>query len=107
MTKTITTLAIFTVMLSFSACKKCYHCYNSCQQCSIVINSHTFTNTYCVDSFATKAQFDAAISADTAIGYTCAETAPTYEFDYCANQAGKESYLNYFNKSNRATCNEK
>ena len=98
---------LLAVAFSFSACKKCFHCYNSCQQCAVTINSHVFTKTLCVDSFASKAEFDAAIAHDTTIGYVCAATAPTYDYNFCVNQPGEKSYPSYFDRGQRATCDEK
>lgn len=100
-------LIAVTFIISFSACKKCFHCYNSCQQCVITINNRNFYETLCVDSFNSKAEFDAAIAADTALGYVCGPTASTYDYEYCTNQPGKDSYLNYYTKGGRATCEEK
>ncbi len=90
-----------------SGCKKCFHCYNACTLCAITISGHTFTETYCVDSFTSAAEYNAAIAHDTAIGYTCGATTPSYSYDFCVNQPGEETYPNYFNKGNRATCDEK
>lgn len=101
-------LVIFFVGILFSqGCKKCFRCYNECVQCSIVVNSHTFSHVLCKDSFNTTQQYEAAIAADTALGYTCYAAAPTYDYDFCVNQPGKESYLNYYNKGKKVTCNEK
>ncbi len=103
------TLGFCLLLFAFysTGCKKCFHCYNACQQCAITINSHTFTQTYCVDSFSSTAEYNAAIAHDTAIGYTCATTTPTYDYTFCVNQPGSESYPSYFNKGKRATCDEK
>lgn len=98
-------ILLFAVYLT--GCKKCFHCTNSCQQCAITINSHTFTQTLCVDSFNSVTEYNAAIAHDTAIGYTCAATNPTYSYDFCVNQPGEKTYPDYFNRGNKATCNEK
>jgi hypothetical protein len=102
-------LLFFSVSLVFfiSGCKKCYHCYNTCQQCTRIVSGRAFSETLCIDSFGSKAQYDAAIAADTAIGYTCAATTPTYDYDFCSNQPGKNSYPSYFNQGGRSTCDEK
>jgi hypothetical protein len=71
------------------------------------VNSHVFTHVLCKDSFNTASQYNAAIAADTSIGYTCTATAPTYDYDFCTNQPGKDSYLNYYNKGKKVTCDEK
>jgi len=105
--KKILPFCLVFLLIGFSACKKCFHCYNACQQCSIVINSHTFSHVLCVDSFSSQSEFNAAISSDTAIGYICTATTPTYSYDFCSNQPGESYYPTYFNKGNRATCNEK
>ena len=76
-------------------------------QCSITVNTNTFSHVLCRDSFNTENQFNAAISVDTGLGYTCAATAPTYQYDFCSNQAGEDSYPNYFNKGKRVTCDPK
>lgn len=91
-------------VIFISGCKKCYHCYNTCVQCSRVINNRTFSKTLCIDSFATKAQYDAAIATDTSIGYVCNSTTPTYQYDFCSNQPGKDSYPGYFDQGGRSTC---
>lgn len=94
-------------MVLINSCKKCYTCQNECVQCALTINSHTFTHVLCKDSFSTDATYQQAISADTAQGYTCTGTNPTYSEDYCVNKPGDESYINYYNKGKRVTCNEK
>ncbi|MBP6731471.1 MAG: hypothetical protein KA149_05395 [Chitinophagales bacterium] len=102
-------ILLLSLMLVFfiSGCKKCYHCYNTCVQCSRVINNRTFSETLCIDSFASKAQYEAAVAADTTIGYVCTTTTPTYQYDFCSNQPGKESYPTYFNQGGRSTCDAK
>lgn len=64
-------------------------------------------HTLCVDSFGTKSEYDAAITADTSVGYVCNATTPTYDYDFCVNQPGEKSYPGYFNRGQRATCDEK
>ncbi|MFN8298573.1 MAG: hypothetical protein U0T75_05655 [Chitinophagales bacterium] len=99
---------IFTLLtIAFSSCKKCFTCHNTCVQCSITVGSNNFSHTLCRDSFNTEAEYNAAIATDTAAGYTCGSTAPTYSYDYCVNQPGEESYQNYFNKGKKVTCDEK
>jgi hypothetical protein len=107
MKKLFVALCALSLIISFSACKKCFRCYNTCQQCVLTINNHNFYKTLCTDSFGTKAEYEAAITYDTSHGYICAPTTPTYDYDYCTNQPGKDSYLDYFTKGGRATCDAK
>ncbi len=107
MNKAFILLSSLALLFFISGCKKCYHCYNTCQQCTRIVNGHAFSETLCIDSFGSKAEYEAAITADTSIGYTCTTTAPTYNYDFCSNQPGKETYPNYFNQGNRSTCDEK
>lgn len=107
MKKLLLAFFVLSIALSISSCKKCFHCYNACTLCAINISGLTFTNTYCVDSFNSAAEYNAAIAYDTTIGYTCAATTPSYNYDFCVNQPGAETYPNYFNKGNKATCDEK
>lgn len=101
----IITAAVF--LLWNAACKKCFHCFNDCQQCTLTVGTHSFSHVLCRDSFATEQQYKAAITADSAYGYVCAATASTYNYDFCTNQSGEEPYPAYFNKGGKATCNEK
>ena len=107
MKKLLLAFFVYAIALSISSCKKCFHCYNACTLCAITVSSHTFTETFCVDSFNTTAEYNAAIAHDTSIGYACAATTPSYSYDFCVNQPGEEQYPNYFNKGKRATCDEK
>lgn len=95
------------LLYSLPACKKCYTCTNECTRCTITVGNNSFSETFCKDTFANAAAYNARISADTAAGYVCALTSPSYTYEYCANKPGDEQYLNYFSKSNRVTCNEK
>ena len=95
------------VAVMLNSCKKCYTCTNTCTQCAITINNHTFTNQYCRDSFDTDNAYQAAVSHDTANGYTCASAPSTYKYDFCVNKPGDEQYQNYFNQGKKSTCNEK
>jgi hypothetical protein len=107
MKKLILPAFIVTVLLFSAGCKKCYRCFNECVQCTVVVNNNTFGHVLCQDSFNTPEQYQAAIAADTGLGYTCVSTASTYDYDFCTNEPGKDSYLNYYNKGKKVTCNEK
>ena len=107
MKKILFAVVVATLLISSSACKKCFHCYNECTQCNLTVNSHTFVNVYCKDSFNTEQQYKVAISADSARNYVCAKIASSYTYDFCTNPAGEASYPSYFNKGKRATCEEK
>ncbi|HRG90807.1 MAG TPA: hypothetical protein PLW44_17415 [Chitinophagales bacterium] len=107
MKKLLVALSALTLIISFSACKKCFRCYNDCQQCILTINNRNFYKTLCSDSFNTRSEYNAALAADSAYGYVCAPTSPTYDYDYCTNQPGKDSYTDYFTKGGRATCDAK
>lgn len=107
MNKALFMLSVSIFILLSPGCKKCFHCHNECVSClyndSIQILSHTL----CKDSFNTQSHFDAAISTDTASGYICTSTSPTYTYDFCVNKAGEETYPDYFNKGNKIKCDEK
>lgn len=105
--KKLILLAPVLLLAAISSCKKCYTCTNECVQCAITVNSNTFSHVLCKDSFATTADYNAAISADTGLGYICNSIAPTYTYDFCVNKPGEENYINYFNRGNRLTCTEK
>lgn len=100
-------LVAIIIVTGFSSCKKCYKCVNECVSCSITVNSNVFTHTLCTDSFDTQAAYNAAIAADTGLGYTCLASSPTYEYEFCSTKEGEEQYLNYFNRGNRLKCTEK
>jgi hypothetical protein len=100
-------IALFVSILYWAGCKKCYSCQNSCKLCTLTISNHAFTQTICRDSFATEASYQAALAADSADGYVCTATSPTYSRDYCVNQPGDKSYLDYYNQGGRATCTPK
>ncbi len=107
MKKILFVLLPLTAMLLASSCKKCFQCTNECVQCNITVGGNVFSETLCRDSFNTVAQYNAAIAADTGLGYVCSATTPTYDYQFCTNQAGKEPYPSYFNKGNKVTCHEK
>lgn len=107
MKKLIFPTLLIGILVISGGCKKCYRCYNECVQCTITVNANTFSHVLCKDSFNTAEQYQAAIAADTGLGYTCLTTAPTYDYDFCTNQPGKDSYLTYYNKGNKVTCDEK
>ena len=107
MKKIIVILIPMALLLLANSCKKCFHCTNECVQCSITVGGNVFRETLCRDSFNTVAQYNEAIAADTGLGYVCVPTTPTYDYEFCTNQAGKEPYPSYFNKGNKVTCNEK
>lgn len=100
-------LLLLLFVLGEMGCKKCFHCYNQCVQCSITVNANVFSHVLCRDSFNTVAEYNNAIAIDTGFGYSCLSSAPTYDYDFCVNQSGEESYLNYFNKGKKVTCDEK
>ena len=107
MKKIFLALVVVSVALNIVGCKKCFHCTNECVQCSVTVGSNNFNHLLCRDSFNTVAQYNAAIAADTGLGYVCSPTTPTYDYDFCVNKPGEESYPSYFNKGNKVTCNEK
>ncbi|MFN8323021.1 MAG: hypothetical protein U0T74_10220 [Chitinophagales bacterium] len=107
MKKYFSLLLLGSLLLAINSCKKCFHCFNDCVQCTITVNSNVFSHVVCRDSFNTVTEYNNAISADTGLGYICLPTASTYDYDFCVNQPGEESYLNYFNKGKKVTCNEK
>ncbi len=107
MKKILFVAVVASLLIGSSACKKCFHCYNECVQCSLTVNSHVFAHSYCKDSFNTAQQYNAAISADTARGYYCGSIPATYNYDFCTNQAGEQPYPSYFNKGKRAKCDAK
>lgn len=90
-----------------NSCKKCFRCYNECTTCTIVINANSFSKTICSDSFSTANAYQSAISADTAAGYTCLSSSPSYNREFCTNEPGEESYQNYYNQGKRVVCEPK
>jgi hypothetical protein len=101
-------IAVAVVTIYAVGCKKCYTCHNSCVLCSATYNGHTFTQVLCNDSFATPALYDSAIARDTSIGYRCAATTSTYNYDFCENQPGvKEGDTSYYDHGGRAPCTAK
>jgi hypothetical protein len=100
-------ISVSVFLLSSSACKKCFHCYNECVQCIHTDSLQTLARTLCRDSFNSVALYNAAIAADTASGYICTSTASTYTYDFCVNKAGEETYPDYYNKGNKIKCDEK
>jgi hypothetical protein len=52
-------------------------------------------------------EYNAEISADTAFGYTCANTASTVTFEECTNKPGRDPYETYYNKGGKLNCQDK
>jgi hypothetical protein len=100
-------LFLFLILLFAAGCKKCFKCYNECVLCSKTVNSHTFLDTLCNDSYNNLPEFETAITFDTATGYVCNEMPSTYSYDFCVNKPGEEDYPNYFNKGKKVKCDEK
>lgn len=104
--------ALLSVLLTYS-CKKCFTCKNECTQCTIQVfnpsdsSYQSFSHVLCRDSFTSKIAYDAAISADTAFGYTCALTEPTVVNEVCTNNPGREPYETYYDNGGRLTCEDK
>lgn len=96
-----------TFLVSINSCKKCFQCTNECVECRITVGGNVFRDVICRDTFNTVAEYNAAIAADTGLGYVCTPTTPTYDYEFCVNNPGKDSYPAYFNKGNKVTCNEK
>jgi hypothetical protein len=98
---------LFMLSIWVNSCKKCYTCTNTCQQCTyrdsgVVVIQFTL----CRDSFASDQQFQAAISADSALGYFCTATTPTYNESFCSNKPGEAYFPSYYNRGGRVTCVE-
>ena len=94
-------LAVIGLLISFSSCKRCYTCTNSCVTCvlkdtaDVVIDSKTL----CSDSsYSTTGNIDNKASLESA-GYTCDSTKPTYNKDFCTQAEGELQYLEYYNKT--------
>ncbi|MES2620726.1 MAG: hypothetical protein V4615_07735 [Bacteroidota bacterium] len=107
MKKILFMICIPSFLVLTPGCKKCFHCYNECVLCSLSDSTQIFTHTLCNDSFSNQLQYQAAISSDTSIGYSCVAAASTYTYDFCVNNPGKETYSDYFNKGNKIKCDEK
>ena len=94
--------------LYFGGCKKCYQCQDTCKKC--VLMDSTFivaTQVICTDSFSSIPAFNAAIAADSALGYVCTATTPSYNKNFCSNKPGDQDYLNYYNQGGTAVCTAK
>ena len=108
MKKALFVVSLFAVIIYSAGCKKCYTCSNRCVLCTATYNGHTFTQVLCNDSFGTTSEFNAAIAADTNLGYKCNATSSTYNFDFCENQPGvKAGDTSYYNHGGRAPCTVK
>jgi hypothetical protein len=107
MKKIVPILFLGIVAVCANSCKKCFRCYNECTTCTIAINANSFSKTICSDSFSTAIAYRSAINADTAAGYTCVGSSPSYNREFCTNQPGEESYQNYFNQGKRVVCDPK
>ena len=109
MKKVLLACLTLTMMVALYGCKKCYTCQNECTNCSLVVNGHTFQRNYCSTDtpYANMSAYRAAVSADSANGYTCVTIASTYTDDYCTNKPGEDPYKTYFNAGGKITCAEK
>ena len=107
MKKVLLMLSVSTLLFVSPACKKCFHCYNECVRCTYTDSVQTLSHTLCKDSFNTQSHYESAITADTASGFVCNHTSPTFIDDFCVNKAGEETYPDYFNKGNKIKCDEK
>jgi hypothetical protein len=104
MKKALFVVSLFAVIIYSAGCKKCYTCKNSCVLCAATYNGHTFTQVLCNDSFSTTSEYNAAIAADTSLGYRCTTTTSTYNYDFCVNKPGEQDYPAYFDHGGRAPC---
>ncbi|HWB61926.1 MAG TPA: hypothetical protein VG603_00340 [Chitinophagales bacterium] len=108
MKKALFLFAIAAFVLYSTGCKKCYHCQNTCTLCvysdSIIQN---YQQKFCNDSFSSESAYMAAIAADTALGFVCAETASDYSQDYCVNKPGQDEYKDYYDRGGRVPCSPK
>jgi len=117
MKKTVLFLAVLTLVIYFSSCRKCYTCHNNCMICfkadSVFVNNvyadsiHIDTAWICSDSYNTTIDYLAAISADTAAHFKCININPTYSHHFCAYPNGQSTYLNDFDEGGRAQCDLK
>ena len=98
---------MFLWVMWWMGCKKCYHCQNACERCVYTGSNFTLSQTVCRDSFTTVAEYDTTIAINTALGYVCTATAPTYNEDFCVNKPGEANYPDYYNKGGRVTCTPK
>jgi hypothetical protein len=102
-------ITILTFLALYSGgCKKCYQCQDTCKKC--VLTDSIFvvsTKVVCSDSFSSIPAFDAAIAADSALGYVCTATASAHNKNFCSNKPGNQDYLNYYNEGGTANCTAK
>jgi hypothetical protein len=99
-------------VIYFNACKKCYHCQNTCQHCTgIGTVGHDslgyITQVLCNDSFGTTAEYNTTIDTLIAHGFACTAAASTYSQDYCVYKDGEQPYMNYYDRGGRVPCNLK
>ena len=104
MNKLLFIISLFAVISWSAGCKKCYTCQNTCLKCVATYGNHVFTQVLCRDSFNTDADYNAAFTKDTAFGYICTATTPTYTYNFCVNKPGGEDYTAYFDHGGRAPC---
>ena len=83
-------IIFFVSTLYWTGCKKCYQCHDTCKKCvlmdSIFIVS---TQVICTDSFSSISAFNAAVSADSAMGYVCTATTSAYNKSFCSNKPSR------------------
>ncbi|MCW5908872.1 MAG: hypothetical protein KIS94_13495 [Chitinophagales bacterium] len=94
MRNTILTVLVFSALLVFNACEKCYRCHNVCKVCYEQHTDTTLTITVCSDVFGEefyKEYLDSLTSP--ALGWVCADTANTKNMRFCGTKSGNNSQL--------------
>lgn len=129
MKKALLLFSVFSLIVYFSSCRKCYTCTNECTQCirydsvlttlsdtvNNVVRTYDTTlvykrdNMHCTDDATkpTREEYLLAIEYEVDGGATCTAHAPTYNFDFCINKSGSGAYPDYFDRGGRAPCVEK
>jgi hypothetical protein len=105
--KVLPVCILFILTIWSYSCKKCYTCTNTCQLCAYQDSAGAAVQfTLCQDSFASNQQFQAAIAADSALGFVCRAAASTYNESFCTNKPGEAYFPGYYNRGGRVNCVE-
>lgn len=103
-------LLIGLLMFTFTSCKRCFTCSNSCVYCEMKDNTGTVlqSKTLCSDS-TTPDKYDHDLARKDSLigrGFVCNSIQSTTIKDFCSNSASNSQYTEYYNDK-QFTCKEK
>ena len=89
------------LILSFSSCKRCFNCSNTCVTCVLKDTAYAVIDTkvLCSDSSFSTTGGDISNKDELQrIGYVCDTSKSTFTRDFCTSADGEVQFQDYFNK---------